>query len=185
MSGSVGNGGDGGNAGGAGDGNGTGGAGNSATDDQNNQVDGDGKSTETVEFWRDKAREQEKRAKSNAAAAKELEQLKESQKTDAQKAADRLAAAEAEAATVPAKTSEALKAHLIDLHKIDAEDAELFLTATDPDLLLKQVDRLLARSGKRPDKRHIVSNEGKGTTTNQAGNSNMREFTRNLFGNNE
>ena len=164
MSGSSGNGGDGGNGGGA----------------------GDGKPTETVEFWREKARDQEKRAKANAAAAKELEQLKESQKTDAEKAAERLAKAEADAATVPAKTAKALKAHLIDLHKIDAEDAELFLTATDPELLLKQVERLLARSGKRPDKRHIVSNEGKGTTTNSnAAGSNLREFARNLFGNNE
>lgn len=185
MSGSSGNGGDGGNGGGAGDGNGTAGAGNSATDDQNNPVDGDGKPTETVEFWREKARDQEKRAKANAAAAKELEQLKESQKTDAEKAAERLAKAEADAATVPAKTAEALKAHLIDLHKIDAEDAELFLTATDPELLLKQVERLLARSGKRPDRRHIVSNEGKGTTTTNQAGSNLREFTRNLFGNNE
>lgn len=183
MSGSDGNG-SGGNGAGAGDG--IGGAGDSGTDDQTNQLDDSGKSTETVEFWREKAREQEKRAKSNAAAAKELEQLKESQKTDAQKAADRLAAAEAEAATVPAKTAEALKAHLVDLHKIDAEDAELFLTATDPELLLKQVDRLLAQSDKRGSKRHIVSNEGTGNSnTNNNAGSNMREFTRNLFGNNE
>ncbi|WP_156749430.1 helicase [Mycobacterium sp. E1747] len=52
------------------------------------------KPTETVEFWKSKAREQEKRAKENAAAAKELADLKESQKTELQKAIERADAAE-------------------------------------------------------------------------------------------
>jgi hypothetical protein len=52
------------------------------------------KPTETVEFWKSKAREQEKRAKENAAAAKELADLKESQKTELQKAVERAESAE-------------------------------------------------------------------------------------------
>jgi membrane protein involved in colicin uptake len=56
------------------------------------------KPAETVDFWKQKAREQEARAKSNADAAKRLEALEEAQKTEAQKAADAKAAAEKTAA---------------------------------------------------------------------------------------
>lgn len=54
----------------------------------------DPKPTETVDFWKAKAREQEKRAKENAEAAKRLAEFEESQKTEAQKIAERAAAAE-------------------------------------------------------------------------------------------
>lgn len=141
---------------------------------------GEAKPAETLEFWRDQAREQEKRAKSNAAAAKKLSELEESQKTQAQKDADRVKAAEDEVASVPAKVAEALKTHLVELHKIDAEEAELFLTATDPDQLLKQVAALVAKSGKRKNNNY-VPNEGKTTTAPEA-DAGMREFARNLFG---
>lgn len=108
------------------------------------------KPTETVEFWKAKAREQEKRAKANADAAAKLAQIEESQKTEDQKRDDRVKAAEAEVAAIPQKVSEALRAHLVDIHKISDEDAELFLTATDPDLLLKQVARLVAQAPHSP-----------------------------------
>ena len=62
--------------------------------------------------------------------------------------AERIAAADAALAAVPSQITESLKAHLVTLHEIDSEDAELFLTATDPELLLKQVNRFLAQSGK-------------------------------------
>jgi len=52
------------------------------------------KPTETVEFWKSKAREQEKRAKDNATAAKKLSDLEESQKTELQKAIERAESAE-------------------------------------------------------------------------------------------
>jgi hypothetical protein len=104
------------------------------------------KPSETVDFWKQKAREQEKRAKDNATAAQRLAAIEDAQKTEAEKTADRIAKADAEVASVPAKVADALKIHLVGLHKIDSEDAELFLTASEPDLLLKQVTRLLARS---------------------------------------
>lgn len=135
------------------------------------------KPTETVD-WKDKARTWEKRAKENAAAAKELEAIREAQKSDAEKAADKIKAAEAEVAAVPAKVSEALREHLVKLHEIDAEDAELFLTATDPELLLKQVDRLVGQSGKRTKRNH-VPREGQ---TTKPPEDEMRTFTRELFG---
>lgn len=54
------------------------------------------KPTETVEFWKNKAREQEKRAKDNAAAATKLAAIEESQKTEQQKLIERAEAAERE-----------------------------------------------------------------------------------------
>lgn len=138
------------------------------------------KPTETVDFWKQKAREQEARAKSNAAAAKKLADLEDASKTDAERAAERIAKAEAEVASVPAKVAEALKSHLMALHNIDAEDAELFLTATDPEVLIKQVSRLVFQTdGKRRSKSNVVPNEGKNP---QAATDDMREFTRGLFG---
>lgn len=47
------------------------------------------KPTETVDFWKQKAREQEKRAKDNAEAAKRLAELEESQKTETQRLTER------------------------------------------------------------------------------------------------
>ncbi len=54
------------------------------------------KPTETVDFWKQKAREQEQRAKANADKAKEFDALQESQKSEQQKIADRAAEAERE-----------------------------------------------------------------------------------------
>jgi C4-dicarboxylate-specific signal transduction histidine kinase len=134
------------------------------------------KPTETVDFWKQKAREQEKRAKENADARKQLDELTESRKSEIEKAQERAQAAEAEAATLPAKVAGALKSHLVTLHDIDAEDAELFLTATDPELLLKQVAKLVGRgSGK---KSNHVPREGNNPT---GATNNVREFTRELF----
>ncbi len=140
------------------------------------------KPSETVDFWKQKAREQEKRAKENADAAKRLTALEDAQKSETEKAADRIAKADAEVASVPAKVADALREHLVTLHKIDNEDAELFLTATEPDLLLKQVTRLLARSDEKSaaqkQRGNHVPREGNNP---QPGTDDMREFTRGLF----
>lgn len=137
------------------------------------------KPTETVDFWKQKAREQEKRAKDNAAAAKRLAEYEESQKTETEKAADRIAKAEAEVASVPAKVAGALREHLVALHGIEQDDAELFLTATDPDLLLKQVTRLVGQSDKRKKTNNVVPREGNNPSSKAGGDE--REFVRNLF----
>jgi len=119
------------------------------------------------------------------AAAVELAAIKESQKTDVQKTADRLAAADAEIAKIPAKVSEALRVHLVALHKIPAEDAELFLTASDPEVLLKQVERLVARGAEdvaaSKKQGNFVAREG--STTHSADSADL-ETTRALFGSN-
>lgn len=110
------------------------------------------KPAETVEHWREIARKQEKRAKENAEAAKRLAELEDAQKSESEKVADRIAKAEAEVASVPTKVADALRQHLVALHEIDEDDAELFLTATDPELLLKQVSRLVGQSDKRTNR---------------------------------
>jgi len=55
------------------------------------------KPTETVEFWKTKAREQEKRAKENAVKAAEFDRAVEAQKSEQQKLIERAEAAEREA----------------------------------------------------------------------------------------
>ena len=116
------------------------------------------------------------------AAAAELATIKDAQKTTEQRSADRLAAADAQIATVPAKVSEALREHLVALHKIPAEDAELFLSATDPAVLLKQVERLMARGvedvAERKKHGNFVPREGNNP---QSGGGDDREAVRNLF----
>lgn len=137
------------------------------------------KPTETVEFWKQKAREQEKRAKDNATAAQRLAEIEDAQKSEAEKVADRIAKAEAEVASVPSKVADALREHLVALHEIDKDDAELFLTATEPDLLLKQVTRLVGQSDKRKKPSITVPREGQ--TSSTSGDDEVREFARGLF----
>lgn len=131
-----------------------------ATDEQQTEAQ---KPTETVEFWKTKAREQEKRAKDNATAATRLAEIEDAQKSETEKTADRIAKADAEVASVPNKVADALREHLVALHEIDKDDAELFLTGTEPELLLKQVTRLLGQSDKRKKTNH-VPREGNNTT---------------------
>lgn len=136
------------------------------------------KPTETVDFWKQKAREQEKRAKDNATAAQRLAEIEDAQKSESEKVAERIAKAEAEVASVPAKVADALREHLVALHEIDKDDAELFLTATEPELLLKQVTRLVGQSDKRK-KTNVVPREGQ--TSSSSGDDEVREFARGLF----
>lgn len=109
--------------------------------------------------------------------AAKLAKIEEEQKSEAEKAADRVSKAEAEAAAVPAKVAAALKEHLVALHQFDAEDSELFLTADEPELLLKQVSRLLDRSDKR--RKNHVPREG---ANPQAAASEDTAFARDLLG---
>jgi predicted phage tail protein len=138
------------------------------------------KPTETVDFWKQKAREQEKRAKDNADAAKRLSEIEDAQKSESEKVAERLAKADAEVANVPSQVAAGLREHLVALHEIDKDDAELFLTATDPELLLKQVTRLVGQADKRK-KTHVVPGEGK-TPSVTPGDADRRAFVRQLTG---
>lgn len=109
--------------------------------------------------------------------ASRLDQLEESQKSEAEKAAERLAKAEAELAAIPSVVCESLKSHLVKLHDITPEDAELFLTSTDPEILLKQVDRLVGSSVKRGNR---VPREGR--NPNPSPSDPTRDFLRAING---
>lgn len=135
--------------------------------------------TETVEFWKQKAREQEKRAKDNSVAAKRLAEIEEAQKSEAEKTADRIAKAEAEAASVPEKVTAALKTYLVAMHEISEEDDELFLTATTPEVLLKQVTRLVGQQTGKRKNTNTVPREG---ATTESSDTDEAAFARDLFG---
>lgn len=71
------------------------------------------KPTETVDFWKAKAREQEKRAKDNAAAAKRLQELEDATKSDQERATERVTAAEKRAEEALVKYQGLVKAKAI------------------------------------------------------------------------
>jgi chromosome segregation ATPase len=113
------------------------------------------------------------------AKASRLDEIEESQKSEAEKVADRLAKADAEVAGIPSRVTEALKAHLVTIHEIADEDAELFLTATEPETLLKQVDRLVAQQSSGKRKNHVPR---EGHTPSPAAADPTREFLRSING---
>jgi hypothetical protein len=135
------------------------------------------KPAETVDFWKQKAREQEKRAKENAAAAKRLAELEESQKSEAEKAADRIKQLETEAESA---RRDALRFKVASEFGIASERAELLLTGSDEETMRRQAEALKGESDERKKRGNRVPAEGK--TTPQNGDDPMREFTRNLFG---
>lgn len=69
--------------------------------------------TETVEFWKSKAREQEKRAKENAAAAKRVKEIEDASKSEQERAAERATAAEQRAEELGSKYTGLLKRQAI------------------------------------------------------------------------
>lgn len=101
------------------------------------------KPTETVEFWRQKAQEQEKRAKENVAARRELDELKASQLTNEERVTAELATAIAERDQALA---ELLRWKVATRFGLADEDVDLFLTGTDEETLTKQAERLAERT---------------------------------------
>lgn len=97
------------------------------------------KPTDTVDFWKAKAREQEKRAKANADAAQRLAELEDANKSEQQKLAEAAQQAQADAAQARA---EALRYRVATKFGIADEEAELFLTGTDEDTLTRQGEAL-------------------------------------------
>jgi hypothetical protein len=87
--------------------------------------------------WKAKSREWERRAKANADAASELQQLREAQMSAEQKAAEREAAAERRAVEAEAR---AIRREIALENKLSKEDAALLDAVTDEDAI-----RLLAK----------------------------------------
>lgn len=132
------------------------------------------KPTETVDFWKAKAREQEKRAKENAEAAKRLGEIEESQKSEAQKAADRLRQLETER---DAAQRDALRFKVASKYGIGDEDADLFLTGSDEETLTKQAQRLAGREDERTKSNNTAPKEG---TVPTVPADKKRDFVRSL-----
>jgi hypothetical protein len=80
------------------------------------------KPTETVDFWKAKAREQEKRAKDNADAARRLGEIEDAQKSAEQRATEATARLQQEAADARAET---LRYKAAATHKIDPDYFDL------------------------------------------------------------
>ena len=129
----------------------------------------------TVKKLRAEAARYRTDAKANAAAAEELAQIKEAQKTEAQKAADRLAEAEAKAAAAEAS---AVRWKVAAKYGVSDEDADLFLTGADEETLTKQAQRLTGLAEER--KRNGNTNPREGTNPKPE-TDDMREFARQVF----
>ena len=146
-----------------------------ATNDAESQ-DEQQKPTETVEFWKQKAREQEKRAKDNATAAKRLAEIEDAQKSAEQKASEALSAAEQRAAQAEAR---ALRRDVALEHKLTAEDAALLDSITDEDAMRALAVRLAQSEVERKKSGNHAPREG---NTPAPGSSPDRETVRTLFG---
>ena len=128
-----------------------------ATDAPADKESTEQKPTETVEFWKQKAREQEKRAKENSKAAERLAAIEEANKTDAEKAAAKIAELEADAASARV---EALRFKVASEYGIDGERAELLLTGSDEETMTKQAKALQLESDQRKKQGNRVPSEG-------------------------
>ncbi len=91
------------------------------------------------------ARKYRAEAKIGADAVRRLAEIEDANKTEAQRLADAKSAAEAEAA---AARAEALRWKIAAKHGVSADEAELFLTATDEDTMTRQAEALAAMRAK-------------------------------------
>lgn len=118
--------------------------------------------------------------KSKAARLDEIEQANQS---EIEKAQNRVAAAEQKAAQVPALVADALRTHLKGFHSIPDDKAELFLTASEPELLLRQAAALVGDLNEQRRKTaNVVTREG--TTSEKTADDPRRDFLRQVMGRN-
>ncbi|SDN79229.1 hypothetical protein [Geodermatophilus sp. DSM 45219] len=125
---------------------------------------------EYVEKLRKESAKYRTEAKANAEAATQVGELTQ-----------KLEKAESAAAEVPSKVAEALRTHLVELHGIESDDADLFLTANDPELLLKQVTRLVGRGSTKKSGNNVPR---EGSTTPAPKPDENKQFVGALFGRN-
>jgi hypothetical protein len=111
------------------------------------------KPTETLEFWKQKAREQENRAKSNSEAAKRLQEIEDAQKTAEQKAAEAAARTQqelAEARTDAARYKAAAKFQV-------PEDYFDLLGSGDEEQIVGRAERLGSLIGLRAENERLTA----------------------------
>lgn len=134
------------------------------------------KPTETVEFWKQKAREQEKRAKENSKAAERLAEIESANQTEAEKVAARIKELENEA---EAAKREALRFKVASQYGIDGERAELLLTGSDEETMKRQAEALKQESDQRKKQGNRAPSEGANPPAAAGGDE--RTFVRELF----
>ena len=136
------------------------------------------KPTETVEFWKQKAREQEKRAKENATAAQRLAEIEDAQKSEADKATERLAAAEKAADDARREATRYKIATEFKLAEEDAAVLEHVVSEEGMRLVAGRFAALTATPGGRGS--NYVPREG--TPSTPPSDSSDRALVRSLFG---
>lgn len=125
------------------------------------------KPTETVDFWKQKAREQEKRAKENAEARKRLDEIEAASKTEAEKSAERLAA---ETSRADAAEANLLRFQVAADKGIPAKAIKLLTGASREEIEASadEVLELIGEAGKprtpKPDPNQGRSGSGKAST---------------------
>lgn len=139
---------------------------------------GTGSETSEADTWKARAREWERKAKANTAAAEALAKLEDAQKSETQKLTDAAATARAEA---DAAKADALRWRVAAKHGISDDDAELFLTGTDEVTLTRQAERLAGVAAEKKKNGNAPRTEGR-TPPTKAGDDPVRELARNLFG---
>lgn len=108
--------------------------------------------------------------------AKLVDDANEAKKTDAEK----IAGLQTQVEGLPKQVAAGIREHLVELHGIDKDDAELFLTGDTPELLLKQVTRLLDQSGGGGKRKNHVPREG--TPLSRSKPNATSEFIRSFTG---
>lgn len=137
------------------------------------------KPTETVEFWKQKAREQEKKAKENAQARMELDDLKAAQLSNE----ERLAAERDQAvAERDQAMTDLLRWKVATRFGIADEDVELFLLGTDEETLTRQAERLAERTAAKPANGLHVPAEGRKSTVPALNSDDLENALRRKLG---
>jgi hypothetical protein len=118
--------------------------------------------------WKAMSRETEKKAAANRAAADELAQIKDAQKSAEQRQADELAALRQEA---EAARTESLRWRVAATHGISAEDAELFLTGRDEETMTAQATRLAEKLAAPAPKAELKPDPSQGPRGGSSGST--------------
>jgi len=132
--------------------------------------------TDTVEFWKQKAREQETRAKANASAAEKLAAFEDRDKTEAQRLTDRADAAEKRATDLE---SRALRLEVASEKGLTPAQAKRLIGATREELEA-DADDLLATF--KPSTKVAVPDLDLGSRTPASTPTNMNKLIRQAAG---
>lgn len=131
-----------------------------ASDQQAEQVVDQGNPDETANLGDagkkalDRMKAERNEAKQQAATLQaQLDEFKRANESELDRAQREATEAKAEVEKLPSLVADQLRDHLAEIHNISAEQRELYLTSSDPSVLLKQAMGLVDRTptGPRPD----------------------------------